>query len=234
VVNMAGGVDLSETGLISTTAEGGAGAADSATVVYSTTARSSLAYRALGYIESTQATAGTWATAPSTIQGQGGQNIIGAPRMQLVTPVATTSGTSVDFTSIPSWVKKITVMFNSVSTNGTSLFLVQIGSGSVETTGYVSGAGGRAGETTSTAGFVLNPTGSAGSAFSGHNTITLLGSNLWVSSGILPRAGTGGDGFGNVSAGTKTTAGTLDRLRFTTAGGTDTFDLGSVNLLLEG
>lgn len=74
-VNVAGGVDLSETGLISTTAEGGAGAADSATVIYSTTARSNVAYRVLGYIRSTQATAGTWATAPSLIQGSGGQAI---------------------------------------------------------------------------------------------------------------------------------------------------------------
>jgi len=73
VVNIAGGNDLTETGLISTTAEGGAGAADSASVVYSTTARTNVAYRVVGYIESTQATAGTWATAPSTIQGCGGQ-----------------------------------------------------------------------------------------------------------------------------------------------------------------
>jgi hypothetical protein len=72
-VNISGGNDLSETGLISTTAEGGAGAADSANVIYSTTARSNVAYRVIGYIESTQATAGTWATAPSTIQGYGGQ-----------------------------------------------------------------------------------------------------------------------------------------------------------------
>lgn len=71
--NASGGVDLSETGLISTTAEGGAGAADSANVIYSTTARTNVAYRVIGYIESTQATAGTWATAPSTIQGYGGQ-----------------------------------------------------------------------------------------------------------------------------------------------------------------
>jgi hypothetical protein len=72
-VNISGGNQLDETNLISTTAEGGAGAADSANVIYSTTARTSLAYRVIGYIESTQATAGTWATAPSTIQGQGGQ-----------------------------------------------------------------------------------------------------------------------------------------------------------------
>lgn len=74
-VNIAGGVDLSETGLISTTAEGGAGAADSATVIYSTTARTNVAYRVIGIIRSTQATAGTWATAPSLIQGAGGQAI---------------------------------------------------------------------------------------------------------------------------------------------------------------
>lgn len=70
--NMTGGVQIDEVGVISTTAEGGAGAADSATVVYSTTARSNLAYRVLGIIRSTQATAGTWATAPSLIQGSGG------------------------------------------------------------------------------------------------------------------------------------------------------------------
>ena len=72
-VNISGGTNLDETTLISTTAEGGAGAADSATVVYSTTARTSVPFRVVGFIQSTQATAGTWATAPSTIQGYGGQ-----------------------------------------------------------------------------------------------------------------------------------------------------------------
>jgi hypothetical protein len=74
-VNIAGGNDLSETGLISTTAEGGTGAADTANVIYSTTARTNVAYRVIGYIESTQATAGTWATTPSTIQGAGGNAV---------------------------------------------------------------------------------------------------------------------------------------------------------------
>lgn len=72
-VNLAGGNKLDETNLISTTAEGGAGAADSANVIYSTTARTNVAYRVLGIIRSTQTTAGTWATAPSLIQGMGGQ-----------------------------------------------------------------------------------------------------------------------------------------------------------------
>ena len=73
VVNLSGGVNLDETGVISTTAEGGAGGADSATVIYSTTARTNVPYRVVGFVESTQATAGTWATAPSKIQGYGGQ-----------------------------------------------------------------------------------------------------------------------------------------------------------------
>jgi len=73
VVNLAGGTNLTETGLISTTAEGGSGTADSASTVYSTTTRTNVAYRVVGYVESTQATAGTWVTAPSTIQGYGGQ-----------------------------------------------------------------------------------------------------------------------------------------------------------------
>jgi hypothetical protein len=71
VINLAGGVDLSETGVINTTAI--AAASNSANVFYSTVSRTGVAYRVVGYIESTQATAGTWATAPSTIQGYGGQ-----------------------------------------------------------------------------------------------------------------------------------------------------------------
>lgn len=72
-VNISGGTSLDESGLISTTAEGGAGAADSTTTIYSTTARSNVAYRVVGVVESTQATAGTWATSPSLVQGAGGE-----------------------------------------------------------------------------------------------------------------------------------------------------------------
>ncbi|QIM51629.1 hypothetical protein [Hydrogenophaga crocea] len=72
IINLAGGQSIDETGLISTTAEGGVGAADSASVFYSAVARTNVPYRLVGYIESTQATAGTWATSPSAIQGIGG------------------------------------------------------------------------------------------------------------------------------------------------------------------
>jgi len=150
------------------------------------------------------------------------------------TAVASTSGTSIDFTSIPSYVKRITVMFNSVSSNGSSPFLIQLGSGSVQITGYLSGCGSRSNETNSTAGLVLNVVGESTQAFSGSSIITLLGSNLWVSFGTLPRAGSGGDGFANTNAGSVTLSGTLDRIRITTVNGTDTFDAGSINILYEG
>jgi len=147
------------------------------------------------------------------------------------TAVASTSGTSIDFTGIPATAKRITVLLNSISTNGTSLFLIQIGdSGGIETTGYLAGAAQRNNETSTTDGFVINVTGVAASTFTGQNTIVSFGSNIWSSSGILSR----NDGFGNTSAGTKTTSGTLDRVRITTVNGTDTFDSGSINILYEG
>jgi len=75
VVNMTGGNNLDETTLISTTAEGGAGAADSANVIYSTTARANVPFRVVGFIDITEATAGTWATGPTTVQGAGGNAV---------------------------------------------------------------------------------------------------------------------------------------------------------------
>ena len=71
--NSAGGINLDETTLINTTAEGGAGAADSATVIYSTTARTGVAFRVAGLFRSTQTIAGTWAQTPSLVQPVGGQ-----------------------------------------------------------------------------------------------------------------------------------------------------------------
>ena len=165
------------------------------------------------------ATVGSNATATGTL-------------LQSGTAVASTSGTSIDFTSIPAWVKKITVMFNGVSTNGTSNFLVQIGSGSVTTTGYVSSgatvAGGGNGATSSTAGFVIF-SGLAASILSGTLQICLIDSNKYVSSHSAKLSTTNS----NVGGGDVTLSGTLDRVRITTVNGTDTFDAGSVNILYE-
>lgn len=74
-IDNAGTIELAVSGskmfdngsLVTTTAEGGAGAADSKTVLYSTTARSNVACRLIGRVKSTQATAGTWVTAPSEL-----------------------------------------------------------------------------------------------------------------------------------------------------------------------
>jgi len=114
-VNMAGGVNPDETDLISTTAEGGAGAADSATVIYSTTARTNVAYRVIGYVESTQATAGTWATTPSKVQPAGGNAMTAMSSIgygQNTQIVTRTSGV----TYYNSTGKPITVMLSNTST----------------------------------------------------------------------------------------------------------------------
>jgi hypothetical protein len=154
------------------------------------------------------------------------------------TAVASTSGTSIDFTGIPSWAKRITVMLSGVSTNGTSNLIVQLGdSGGIENTGYTS-TGGSASTgaspsfTTSTAGFLLNDGMVAARVNNGVATIVLLDSatNLWALTF-----------FGNqqtfntsqTGSGTKATSATLDRVRITTVNGTDTFDAGTINILYE-
>ena len=145
---------------------------------------------------------------------------------------ASTSGTSIDFTGIPSWVRRITVMFSGVSTNGSSFILAQIGSGSITSSGYISAAaytGASAGGTTSTAGYVLTAAAGAANNQTGSVVLTLLGSNVWVLSSVLARQ----DGYTNTAAGTVTLSGTLDRVRITTVNGTDTFDAGSINILYE-
>ncbi|OFZ67378.1 MAG: hypothetical protein A2V79_09205 [Betaproteobacteria bacterium RBG_16_56_24] len=86
---------LDETALISTTAEGGAGAADSAAVIYSTTARSNVPFRVVGYVNSTQTTAGTWAQTPALVQGYGGgvMNAATATTATTATDTASKTGT---------------------------------------------------------------------------------------------------------------------------------------------
>lgn len=146
VVNISGGNQLDETNLISTTAEGGAGAADSANVIYSTTARSSVAYRVVGYVESTQTTAGTWATAPSTIQGYGGQALSAMSSIgygQTWQAVTRTSGTTYYNTTGKPLMMKVQVSANSFANaalviNGLSLGAIAqgySGSGSTDYSG---------------------------------------------------------------------------------------------------
>jgi len=152
----------------------------------------------------------------------------------LGTAQASTSGTSIDFTGIPSWVKRVTVMFNGVSTSGTNNILVQLGAGSVTSTGYFSyscrlGGASVAGGANFTTGFGIAGN-SASFICSGSAAISLLGSNVWTANGFFAES-SGGNGlpFG----GTVTLSGTLDRVRITTVNGTDTFDAGSINIMFE-
>lgn len=148
------------------------------------------------------------------------------------TAVASTSGTAIDFTSIPSWAKRITVMFSGVSTSGTSNIQVQLGdSGGIETTGYSGSVGTRGGEVFNSAGFQVTRSQTAATTGSGLITICLLGSNTFACSGTWAAAATDAP---TLFAGAKTLSDTLDRVRITTVNGTDTFDAGTINILYEG
>lgn len=234
-VNANGGFHFDESQLITTTAEGGAGAADSAAVVYSTTARSNVPFRFVGYVESTQGTAGTWTTPPSKKQGGGGALLALFKAMQISTSttIATTSGTSIDFTGVPSYAKRAWLMLNGVSTNGSDALLFQLGdAGGVETSGYASNAltaasGSAAATSNSTAGFVTAGGASAANAYSGVIEFMHAGGNVWVCHGSLANTG---DGRFTTTAGGKTLSEILTQIRMTTTAGTNTFDGGSATL----
>jgi hypothetical protein len=150
------------------------------------------------------------------------------------TAVASTSGTSIDFTGIPSWVKRITVLFNEVSLSGTSAYLIRVGnSGGFSSSGYISTSNhfnqsnGTAGSNNTT-GFLLWEN-TASDSVSGKISLDFLSGTLWVYSSLFKNATT----LVGIGAGTTNIA-TLDRVRITTVNGTDTFDAGSINILYEG
>ena len=149
------------------------------------------------------------------------------------TAQASTSGTSITFTGIPSWVKRITVLFSGVSTNSTNKLQLQIGSGSIDITGYSGSVGSRATEIYNSTGFNLAVGVTA--AVNGYSiaTLTTLGSNIWVVSGTWASSATDAPYW---FAGGKTLSGTLDQLRIiasATGNPSDTFDAGSINILYE-
>jgi hypothetical protein len=150
------------------------------------------------------------------------------------TAVASTSGTSIDFTGIPSWVKRVTVMYSGISVNGTANFIIQVGAGSVTTSGYTStmslAVNATLSTTTSTSGLVFASAANAGFTYSGQLILSTLGSNKWVCSVNTNEDSSARAMFG---AGSITLGGALDRVRFTTTTGTDTFDAGTINILYE-
>lgn len=146
------------------------------------------------------------------------------------TAVASTSGTSIDFTSIPSWVKRVTVSFNGVSTNGSSYVIVQLGAGSVETTSYLGNSQQGGSPVAFSTGILISTNGAAACTRYGAISITLVGSNAWAIQGVIADTS---NTWTTPTAGLKTLGGTLDRVRITTVNGTDTFDAGTINILYE-
>ena len=184
-------------------------------------------------------TSGTLTIAAPAVAGTNTQTLVAATGTlaPLIsgTAQASTSGTSIDFTSIPSWVKRITVMFNGVSLSGTSSFLIQIGSGSVTSTGYISSSilAETTGNTnlTSTSGFAVRNSGIATATVYGSLSIFLISGTTYIASHT----------FGDVVRTCVTSGGgtspalsaALDRVRITTVNGTDTFDAGTINIMYE-
>ncbi len=149
------------------------------------------------------------------------------------TAQATTSGTSKDFNSIPSWAKRITVMFSGVSTSGTNAPLVQLGdSGGIEATGYTATASDNSGRLSEATGFPLTRGVGTGDFMTGVLQLSLLdaATNTWAAIGNSTRTTSSNSYY---LSGAKSLSATLDRVRFTTIGGADTFDAGNVNILYE-
>ena len=192
-------------------------------------------------LSSTQTLTAKTLTSPTlTSPTINGTPVMGASVITSGTAQASTSGTSIPFTGIPSWVKRIIIMFNGVSTNGTGAYQVQIGTGGAATiSGYSSsqtqfGGSNQTAGTSNTTGFVFASPGASTNTYSGIMTISNISGNNWVYSSLLNSNGTS---FLVAGAGNSPTlSGTLDYLRIigsATGNPSDTFDAGSINIQYE-
>jgi hypothetical protein len=151
----------------------------------------------------------------------------------------TASGSSVNFTSIPPWVKRITVIFSGVSTNGTSPVQLQLGTGptpTYTTSGYTGlssvVANGSTGASTKTSGLVADfgSGNTAAAVREGLATFCTLNGTTWVGNSAL---GLSSSAFQTLSSVSVALGSALTAVRITTVNGTDTFDAGTINILYE-
>jgi hypothetical protein len=146
-----------------------------------------------------------------------------------------TTNTVIDFTGIPSWVKRVTVMIADVSTNSANASLLQFGSsGVIQTSNYKSRTSFIGGTTaTSTSGIIWGVSaGGSTNTYRGSIVATLVGSNVWVASGMVDVQD--GSTSNSTNAGRVTLSGTLDTLRVQAGtAGTEVFDAGTINILYE-
>lgn len=137
------------------------------------------------------------------------------------------SGTTLDYTGIPSWANEVVLHFAGVSSNSSGHIAIQIGSGSLVTSGYsalsvASAATNTVVSVSGTAAFYIY-TGSAGDTFTGDMVLRRINGNTWVSTHVGNRSG-----WGTVGGGMLALGGALDRLRFINT--TGDFDGGTVNV----
>lgn len=162
----------------------------------------------------------------------GSTGISGAP-LQRGTTVTTTSGTSIQFTDIPSWVSRITVMYSGVSLSGTSLPIIQLGTApsTYTTSGYLGGAySGGATYTNMSSGFIISNASGATDVMHGISVLASLDGLIWAYSSQIGYSNQAAVRF---AAGSITMAATVDRLRVQATNGTDTFDAGKINIIYE-
>ena len=153
------------------------------------------------------------------------------------TAVNSTSGTSIEFTNIPSWVKRVTVMLNGVSTNGTAAIQIQLGTGVTPTyaiSGYTAGSQVSA-QTSITTGFNLLNSGSgvASNTLIGAYTLTLFNSNTWIGNGVMYLNGSNNSFSSGISPALGAALSAIRIIGSATGNPADTFDLGSINIMYE-
>jgi len=149
-------------------------------------------------------------------------------------PASPSAVANVDFIGIPSWVKRVSVMFSEVSTSGTSNYIIQLGYGATPTyvtSGYLGSVVAGGGTATSfSTGFMLNNGSAATDAYSGIATITNITGNAWTMTSVL---GITTNNANRYAAGNVSTVTVLTAIRITTVTGTDTFDAGTINIMYE-
>jgi hypothetical protein len=166
-----------------------------------------------------------------TVNSSGAVTLTNGGTITSAAAQASTSGTAIDFTGIPSWAKRITVMLSGVSGSGTSNFMIQLGdSGGVETTSYTGSVNRETNILGFSDGFILMYNNLAATTSTIQVVISNVNANNWVCSFVSARS----DNAVSYGAGAKTLSDVLTQVRITTVNGTDTFDAGTINIMYEG
>ena len=158
-------------------------------------------------------------------------NLFSGGGVTLGTAVTLTTQTAIDYTGLPAGIKRLTISFQGVSTNGTDRWLVQIGNTTFTTSGYVGHANSGAGAAANSSGFEINNNVAAANNHSGQIVITKVDTNTYAQSGVIASQTTSntlGTSGGSIALGAE-----LERIRITTSGGTNQFDAGKINIAYE-